>query len=118
MKDFPALESRTIIRALSIAVFGGSILWRALGWAAGTLFAAGIVAGLLNAAAIAYKNAGLLDGKGSVWTHGALSGLRVVAVAAAPFAIIVGHGPVWNVVWYFAGFFGAQALVMIRLAQR
>ncbi|TAM78163.1 hypothetical protein EPN44_01470 [bacterium] len=118
MKDFPTIESRTVIRALSVAVLGGSILWRALGWAAGTLFATGIVVGLLNAAAIAYKNAGLLDGKGSAWTHGALSGLRVVAVGAAPFAIIVGHGPVWDVVWYFAGFFGAQALVMFRLAQR
>ncbi|TAM61304.1 hypothetical protein EPN52_02945 [bacterium] len=93
-------------------------MWRALGWAAGTLFATGIVVGLLNAAAIAYKNGGLLDGKGSVWTHGALSGLRVIVVAALPFPIVAGHGPVWNVVWYFAGFFGAQALVMIRLAQR
>lgn len=94
------------------------MLWYAFGWPAGTLFAMGIGVGLLNAAAIAAKNAGLLAGKGSVWTHGALSGVRVVAVGAAPFAMIVGHGPVWNVVWYFAAFFGTQVLVMVRLVQR
>lgn len=107
-----------MLRALSTAVLGGAILWYVLGWPAGTLFATGVCLSLLNAAAIALANGGLLDGKGSPWTHGASSGLRVIAVGAAPFAIVAGHGPVWNVIWYFAAFFGTQVLVMIRLVQR
>jgi len=107
-----------LTRALSIAVLGGAVLWSVFGWMAGTLFAMGILVAILNAAAIAAKNGSLLDGRGSVWIHGALSGLRVVAVGAAPFAVVVGRGPAWDVVWYFAGFFGTQVLVMVRLAQR